>query len=121
MTSGRRPSYRRYLNAREQHRFRFRKHEARTYLRMYIRLWCLECCRGSDGRSKGGLARVEHWARVRLPGTLAVSSATTSRRKDAAIVAAALDGAADEQCSRAENVVSVEKAPDPASGGGDAA
>ncbi len=88
---------------------------------MYTRLWCQEYYRGSGERSKEGLARAGRWVRVPVLGNWAVSNGSTSRLKDAGIAAEALGGAADEQYSRAENVVGVEKAPDLASGGGDAA
>lgn len=58
--------------------------------------------------------------RVPLLGSLAGSSATMSMLKGAGTVTEALDDVADEQYSRVESVVSVEKAPDPASGGDDA-
>lgn len=59
--------------------------------------------------------------RVPLVGNFVVSSALMSMRKDAEIVAEAPDGAADEQYSRVESAGGVEKVPDPASGGDDAA
>lgn len=61
------------------------------------------------------------WVRVPLVGNLAGSNVSRSMLRDAGTAAEAPDGAADEQYSRVESAVSVEKAPDPASGGDDAA
>ncbi len=92
-----------------------------THLRMYIRLSCLECCKGSGERSKANLARAERQVRVRSAGRLAVSSVLMSRRKDVAMAVEAPDDAVGERYSRAEDVGGAGEAPDPASGGDDAA
>lgn len=88
---------------------------------MYIRLSCLECCKGSGERSRAGLARVERRARVLLAGRLAVWNGLTSTRMGAATVVEAPGDAAGEQYSRVEDAVGAGEAPDPASGGDDAA
>lgn len=88
---------------------------------MYIRSLCLECCKGSGERSKADLARVEHSVRVQFAGKLAGSNVLTSTRKGVATAAAAPGDAAGERYSRAEDAVGAGEAPDPASGGDDAA
>lgn len=90
--------------------------ETKAYLRLDIRWWFRVCCKGWVGRSKV----IRPGARAGCSAT-ALLAGTTSMQRDAVTAVEAPDGAAGEQCSRVEDAVDGEAAPDPASGGGGAA